>query len=470
MDPNKQNGDPKPGNVIKPDNSNSDTEAMNTDTQAAPQEAKQASPNVVEPTNDANSPTDTNSAPRAEAAPQPGTESSSGPVQTPANQDGDKASVASFAVPKKKGGSKKLIFSGLAAVVVAVLLGVGAYAYMEYNKPENRMKRALGEIMGSEAGDYSLETSISGSTADSPISASVDIGGDFAYNSEASRGSVDLSLPMGMGNPVVEFVSTADPVVFYVKADGISDSGLTSFLGDSEEIQEFIDTYEGEWIQADEGDLPEEYSETEALNYELTDEDKEKLESIITNSQAFTVGESLGEKDLEDGTTAEGFAVTLNPEGVADIIRAIGEADLNIIRQINEDTQVDVDFDQVADDAQSELETFNEEEDVSFEVWLDGSSFKQFVVEGPIEDDSDFTVAITVNNLNDDVEIEVPAEAIEFDQVRQDYEALMEAQQQYQQQFNQFESAGGGSSSSDFQFDASDDSSTFEFEGGASFQ
>lgn len=473
MEPNNQNGGAKPGNVIKPDNSD-DTESKSTDNpstdkNSAPQEADPA-PQAAKAQNA------TNDAPQAakvsegaDEAPQADSaQPQDSQPQTDAGTSQGSASVASFAGaggPAKKGGSKKLIFGIVAAVVVAGLLGAGTYAYMEHNKPENRIKRAMGGLMEMEQGRVGLTA---GAVQESS-STDMQFVGEFNSDDEKFHGSFGLekiesgaiALSSSFKPSIEVLYEHSDeeqlPEDLYVKVSGVDKSVVDQMLGAGsgfesieQEVQEFYDTYHDAWILVEDLQQYVDDEDEDTPDLELTDEDRDKLKDIIADAKLFAVEEELGSRDIE-GVDADGFKVVPDSEGIVEVVTEIRDADLAIIEELNKNPDTELDFDEIIGNIEDGFDEFDDVDvEATLELWLDGSDLREVVFNAQ-DEDMDMDIAMTLYGI-EPIEVEIPSDAVSSEQLVED------AQQVYTQYlFGSFETQ-----TQPGQFESSEFNSTFE--------
>jgi hypothetical protein len=347
---------------------------------------------------------------------------------------GDPASAVSSQHATLKSKSK-LLWGGVAAIVV-LLFAAGAYAFIQYNQPENRITRALvsGFNQDQIAATFGLDINLPEQGATTELTGNVQVNEDAAYFSlgveSFEAGAIALSSNF---QPQVDFIALIDDedVVneAFFKLSGVDKTVVDQYLGtlgsESQVFDDLYTTYHDQWIDISQQLEELEEDDDQAPDLTLSDSDREKLSDIVRDSSIVVIEEELDSKDIND-SRADGFVVSPDFDGIVEMLRAVEAADLEIVDELNDLEGSEIDFDELVEAVKEAKEEYEDSNDqLEIQLWLDGDEFVQFVLnlENP-DGEGDFKFVMTAAEFDESV-IESPADSLPFEELQQDFSAAL---------------------------------------------
>jgi hypothetical protein len=327
--------------------------------------------------------------------------------------------TVSESMDDKKGSKFSLKLVGLILAVVAALgfLSFGVYAYVQYNKPENQIKRAIGKSMTAESMQVKFDLDINQTGSEGVtqlLVGDISLSGEIMRNLSQSAAFLEINLPGADKAPRLEVRMFDDAIFFNLSNIGAT---LLSFTGNGELYQPLVNAFDGKWIRVGHDEITSVYPDFNAEQTELSDSDKSKIEQLIRDTDILSVQENLGDKDIE-GVNATGYRVEVNPQELEQLIRDIGELELDAMTNTSKD-----EINKLADDFAAEAEKLGEQT-ARIEFWLADGYIRQLVVSGE-DDTSKVTFTATTTKLNEDVSIELPEAQATLEDLQQALSALL---------------------------------------------
>ena len=362
-------------------------------------------------------------------APEPNVEQSPADV-TRMDDPAPTLSAAQHNTVKSK---SKLLWGGVAAIVV-LLFAAGVYAFIQYNQPQNRIKRALVSGLNQDqiAATLGLDVDVPEEGVTTQLNGRVQLGEDAGYFSlgveSFEAGAIALSSNF---QPEAEFVALLDDEDVideaYFKLSGIDKTVVDQYLGalgsQSQPFDDLYNTYHDQWIDISQQIEDLEEGEEQAPDLTLSDSDREKLTDIIKDSNLVIIDEELERKDI-NGDSADGFVVSPDFDGIVLMLEAVRDAELEIVDELNDIDESEIDFDVLIEGVEEAKEDYDDSsDDLEIQFWLDGDEFAQMVFrfENP---EGDFEIVVTTAEYDESL-IEVPEESLPFSDLQEDFTSAL---------------------------------------------
>lgn len=294
----------------------------------------------------------------------------------------------------KKNPFKKLSVLTIGLIAAGVLILGSAAAYFGYivpNRPENIWKSALSnsakaydslvtygeeqkEIKGAKIeGNFSATSE--GATGDANISGT--------FYEKQGQGTIDVGFAGSRYTAEIRAIEAenADYPDLYAKVDGLKGLGaLLGASGGSASAGTFLDSLDGQWVFVDHTALEGMFSQIQSTQEEpevtteeaiaiakkVGDVNREHLFSTDESKAVFRVAEQVGKEDFE-GRESYKFVVEVNKENLKAYIEALKTElkDTKLPELIGDD------YDKTFDDMIEEINTSEEVENETAEVWVD---------------------------------------------------------------------------------------------------